>query len=106
MAYRQWQFARADKARIDEGVSRLCAEFRFSRDGHAWMGKVWGSSATNVGDCRGKRAYAYERQQMWLKKQSTITESYDSARRPGVPSERLDHARVSLVPNAVTVCAC
>ena len=99
MAYKQWQLARADKARIDEAVSRLCAEFRFSRDGYAWFAELWLVSATRVGKCRGKRAYAYERHQMWLKKQADMIASYEDARRSGVPSEQLDHARVSLVSN-------
>ena len=101
MAYKQWQLARADKARIDEAVSRLCAEFRFSRDGYAWFAELWRIAATMVGDCRGKRAYAYERHQMWLKKQADITEAYEGARRKGVPSEQLDHSRVNLVFNSI-----
>ena len=95
VSYRQWQRARAEKVRCDEAVSRLCAEFRFTRDGYAWYSQQWLSAAEVVGECRGKRAYAYERAEMWVSKRDQIVAAYDDARREGVDSEQLDHTRVS-----------
>ena len=96
-AFKQWQRARSEKLRCDEAVSKLCAEFRFARDGYAWIANAWRKAADVVGAPRGQRAYAYAHERMWLQKREEIVQVYEHERRKGVKSEELDHSRVSAV---------
>ena len=90
------------KRRTDEAVSRKCEEFRRASKTYRFYMQMWMEKADIIGTCRGKRAYAYKQADMWKRKAERIEAAYEATRRPGVPSNQLDHTRVRIVSPSTT----
>ena len=89
---KQWQRARAEKSRYDEAVSGTCADFRHTVSGFATFHQSWTVAAEASQD--GKRAYAYRQAAMYERMHDECQKAYDSARRPGIDGDQLDHSMV------------
>ena len=84
------------KRRTDEAVSRKCEDFRRAIRTYLYLMGKWKEKADVVGDCRGKRAYAFKKAAMWKAKADRLEAAYNSARRPEYGRDQLDHTRVRL----------